>query len=119
MGGRKTRNSEGTYTATKKQIKKDRRSRLLQMVSKDLDIRDKWMGLGILRRGYTPIPYTLKDDKGNRFKVGNKANEAAKFLAKKYRETQRNTKTKLIHYQKKKLSKQTLKSIQEKSPWTN
>jgi hypothetical protein len=62
------------------QMKRDRRQRELDMVSKDLDVRDKWLGIRLLKKGYTPIPYTLKDETGRRYKIGNKAEEAAKFL---------------------------------------
>ena len=62
-------------------MRKDRRKRLLDMVDKDLDVRDRWMGISYLKKGYQPIPYTIKDDKGKRVAVGNKAHEAANFLA--------------------------------------
>ena len=47
-----------------------------------LDVRDKWLGIRMLRKGYTPIPYTLKDEKGKRLRVGEKTAEAAEYLAK-------------------------------------
>ncbi len=65
----------------RKTIRKDRRERILRMVSRDLDVRDKWLGIRMLRKGYQPIPYTLKDEKGNGFKTGNKSEDAATFLA--------------------------------------
>ena len=37
--------------ALRKQMQKDRRKRLLDMVSKDLDVRDRWMGLKMLKKG--------------------------------------------------------------------
>ena len=55
-------NSVGASELTKDlrgQMRRDRRQKLLDMVSKDLDMRDRWMGLRYLRKGYTPIPYTL------------------------------------------------------------
>ena len=52
-------------------------------MSRELDVRDKRMGVRMLRKGYTPIPYKLKDEKGKTFKTGNKAAEAASFLASK------------------------------------
>ena len=63
------------------QMRKDRRKRLLDMVDKDLDVRDRWMGIRYLNKGYQAIPYTIKDEKGKRVGVGNKAHEAAIFLA--------------------------------------
>ena len=50
----------------RKQMRKDRRKRLLDMVSKELDIRDKSMGLKLLRKGYQPIPCTLKTEEGKK-----------------------------------------------------
>ena len=64
-------------------MKKDRKQRLMQMISKELDVRDYWLGIRRIRKGYTPIPYTLIGDDGRRFKVGDKAKEAAKFLSTK------------------------------------
>ena len=64
-------------------MRKDRRKHLLEMVSKDLDIRDRWMGIRALKKGYQPIPYRLKNTHGRRVTVGNKAEEAAKFLEQK------------------------------------
>jgi len=65
----------------KSQIRRDRRQRLLDMVSKDLDVRDRWMGIRYLKKGFHVMPYTLKDDRGKRTQTGNKATEAATFLA--------------------------------------
>ena len=49
------------------------------MVSNELDLREKWMGLKMLRKGY----HTLKTEEGTRIKVSNKAAEAARFFAPK------------------------------------
>lgn len=70
-------------TVLTKQMRTGRRKRLLDMVTTTLDIRDRWMGLRCLKKGYTPIPYTFKEDDGTRFKVGNKAAEAENILASK------------------------------------
>ena len=67
----------------RKQVRQDRRKRLLEMVSKDLDIRDRWMALRLLKKAYRPIPYTLKTEEGKRIRVGNKAEEAAIYLERK------------------------------------
>ena len=45
-------------------IRKDKRQHQAKMVSKDLDIRDQYMGLENLRRPYTPILLSMKDAKG-------------------------------------------------------
>ena len=65
----------------KKQMRRDRRKRLLDMVSKDLDVRDRWMGTRLLTRGYQPIPYNMKKENGQRIPSGNRAQKAAKFVA--------------------------------------
>ena len=51
------------------------------MVSKDLDERDRWLGLKMLRKGYQPIPNKLRDERGQTYSTRNKAEEAAEFLA--------------------------------------
>ena len=40
----------------KKDITKEKGQRLLKMISKDLDPRDRSMGLKMLRKGYNPLP---------------------------------------------------------------
>eukprot|EP00975_Prorocentrum_lima_P028092 5902815-Prorocentrum_lima.AAC.1 len=50
------------------------------MVSNDLDPRDRWMGLKALRKGYTPVPYTLVIN-GRVNSLGNRAEAAASLLA--------------------------------------
>ena len=62
-------------------MRKDRRQRIIDMVSKDLDTRSQWMGIKWIKRGYQPIPYTLKTEGGKRMRTGEKAEEAAKYLA--------------------------------------
>ena len=69
-------------TQLRTRMRKDRRKRLLDMVDKDLDVRDRWMGIRYLKKGYQPIPYRIKDEEDKRVAVGNKAHEAANFLAK-------------------------------------
>jgi hypothetical protein len=66
----------------KKSIRQDRRDRMLEMVSTDLDARDMWMGIRQLKKGYQPLPYSMKDEKGKRVPMGNQANTAATFLEK-------------------------------------
>lgn len=61
----------------RKQVKEDRKQRLHDMISKDLDERDRWMGIKAIRKGYQPIPYTLKTEEGKRIRVGDKAAKPA------------------------------------------
>ena len=53
------------------------------MVNKDLDIRDQYMGLGNLRRPYTPIPLSMKDATGKHVPLHARAQAAADFLGSK------------------------------------
>ena len=39
------------------------------LVPQEMDIQDKWMGIKLLKKGYQPIPYTLKDEQGRRYRV--------------------------------------------------
>ena len=67
----------------KKNITKEKRQRLLKMISKDLDPRDQWMGLKMLRKGYNPLPISLRNEAGEKITLRNRANAAADFLATK------------------------------------
>ena len=50
--------------AVTKSVRKDRRRHRAEMVDKDLDIRDQYMGLTYLRQAFVPIPLGMKDSKG-------------------------------------------------------
>ena len=62
-------------------VRAERRKRLLDMVSRELDEREYWMGLRQLKKGYTPIPYAFKDVRGRTVSMGARAEAAAEFLA--------------------------------------
>ena len=80
------------FTKTiRRAVRAERRKRLLQMVSKDLDVREYWLGLKQLKKGYCPIPYALKDARGKTVSLGARAEAAAEFLAEKYGEGQKAT----------------------------
>ena len=40
--------------------KQDRKKRIMKTISKDLDPRETWMGIRMMRKGYTPRPYNRK-----------------------------------------------------------
>ena len=46
-----------------------------------LNVRDKRSGMRLLKKGYNPMPYNLKDRPGKRIATGNKADGAANCLA--------------------------------------
>ena len=47
----------------------------------DLDLRSKWMGLRMLRKGYSQAPYHRKNKGGKHIPMGNRAEEAATYLS--------------------------------------
>ena len=51
------------------------------MFSEELDIRSRWMGLKMLRKGYTPTPYHRTNKEGKHIEMGNRAEGAATYLA--------------------------------------
>ena len=54
---------------------------ILEAISKDLDLRDRWLGIRELRRKYTPTPYHNKDRQGLHISHKNRAQHAAKHLS--------------------------------------
>ena len=56
-----------------KQRKREKNIRILESVKKDLDLRDRWLGLRNLRKDYQPIPYSLrKEENGEKVFVRKK-----------------------------------------------
>ena len=53
----------------------------MKMFSEELDLRSKWLGLKMLRKGYTPTPHHRRQANGNHISLHNRAQEAAKYLA--------------------------------------
>ena len=79
---------DGSYdkaaTITKelrKAARRNKRNNLLEAVSTDLDVRDRWLGLRQLRKNYTPIPYSRRTQDGKHIPMQGRAEEAAKYLA--------------------------------------
>jgi hypothetical protein len=61
--------------------KEDKKNRVLESISKELDIRDRWLGIKELKRKYTPTPYHNKDNHGLHIKHKQRAQHAAKYLS--------------------------------------
>ena len=43
------------------------RNMIRKTVSKDLDIRDRWLGISRIKQEYKPRPYIRRDRRGNYF----------------------------------------------------
>lgn len=67
----------------RKQLGKDKRKYVLETMNKDLDIRDRWMGIRNLKNGYKPRPYYRKDMNGNPVTFEKQAEAAAEYLEQK------------------------------------
>ena len=64
----------------RKQRKKDKQKATIDMLSKDIDIRDKWLGLRQMKKGYQVKPYAIKNKNGTRVKLTNIAEAIAEHL---------------------------------------
>ena len=68
---------------TTKTIKKwkqyERMQHVLEIIDKDLDVRETWAGIGELKTPYKPIPYAQKRKDGTKIRIGDRAEEAAFF----------------------------------------
>lgn len=79
-----------------KQKREDNKSRILEMASQKLDLRDRWFGLRKLKRGYNPKPYARRSTAGGPIERKQRAQEAAKYLAKVQWGKNLNNKTKSL-----------------------
>ena len=66
----------------RKQLKQDKTEHVMHICSKELDTRDRWMGIRQLKQGYQPTPYHRKSRKGEHVKLRNRAGATAEYLAK-------------------------------------
>ena len=66
-----------------KSIRKDKRQHNLQLVDKELGIRDQFMGLRYLRSAFTPVPLGMKDATGKHIPFAQRADKAAGSLGTK------------------------------------
>ena len=54
---------------------------MLESVSRELDIRDRWLGIRQMKKQFAPNPYCRKDERGRHIPKDRLAEETAKFLA--------------------------------------
>ena len=82
---RKDRNLE-EFTKLSKEYKKsrqeDRKTQVLEAISKDLDLRSRWLGIKELKPKYNPTPYHNKTKEGEHIKLHERAQKAAEYLSK-------------------------------------
>ena len=62
------------------QIKKDRREHSLALITDNLDIRDKWMGLRKLKQNFNPTPYSRRGPDGRYVTLAARPNIVAAHL---------------------------------------
>ena len=65
----------------RKQKRKDKSERVLEALSKDLDIRDRWLGIRELKSKYNPTPYHNRTKQGEHVKWSDRAQKAAEYLS--------------------------------------
>lgn len=83
---------ERTTKEYRKQRKEDRTERVKKTIEKDLDLRDRWMGIRNIQKEYKAHPYNRSLKDGAHVKLKNRAEGAAEYLreerwgGKKYKE---------------------------------
>ena len=65
----------------KKSKKEDRTKMIMDTLDKDLDIRDKWLGIRQLKKEYQPITYARTTKEGHHIPQKERAQKAAEYLA--------------------------------------
>eukprot|EP00973_Karenia_brevis_P061548 8559073-Karenia_brevis.AAC.1 len=70
-----------TNKRIQKMLRKDRQEYQLRQVSRELDVRDKWLGIKQLKKGYSPQPYCRRNKDGQMVPYKERAETAAKYLA--------------------------------------
>ena len=78
----------------KKQTNKDNKNMMRDMVKKEMDVRDKFLGIKCMARGYKAKPYNLRDEKGDSVPFKQQAQFAAKEWEKKIWKDERTEKEK-------------------------
>ena len=71
------RNLDQEIQRTKRSENKTRR---LNAVSKDLDLRDRWCGIRYMKQQYKPVPYQQENSEGRHITYRNRAEGAARHL---------------------------------------
>ena len=66
-----------------KSRKEDKKQRIIESVSKDLDLRERWLGIGELKRKCNPTPFHNKNAAGEHIHHKRRAQEAVKHLSEK------------------------------------
>ena len=81
---RKHRNIQEFTRLTKefrKSRKEDKRQHILTTIGRDLDIRDRWLGIRELKSKYNPIPYHNKNEEGKHLAWTQRAQKASEYLS--------------------------------------
>ena len=68
--------------AFRKSLRRDKTKHLMETFDKELDLRSRWMGLRMLKKGYTPAPYHRRNQGGEHIPLRKRAEEAAEYLSK-------------------------------------
>ena len=61
-------------------MRQDKRTYIKNSVDKDLDVRDRWLGIKQMKRGFRAQPYIRKDKDGNVVNFQKQAEAAADYL---------------------------------------
>jgi len=78
---RKAEEFDRLTKAYRKSRKDDRKERVLEAIGKDLDLRDRWLGIRELKSKYNPTPYHNKDSEGKHVEWKDRAQKAAEYLS--------------------------------------
>ena len=65
----------------RKEARQDRNTSVIEPISKDLGVRDLWLGCKSLKKDYTPMVYCRRDEKGRRIPMEKRSTKAAEYLA--------------------------------------
>ena len=81
---RKERNMEEfakLSKAYKKSRQEDRKKLVIESISRDLDLRSRWLGIKELKSKYNPTPYHNVTKDGEHIKLHDRAQKAAEYLS--------------------------------------
>ena len=59
----------------------DKHDDMVKSVDKDLDLRDRWLGIRGMKKQYQPMAYSQKDKEGKHIPMNRRAEFAAKYWA--------------------------------------
>ena len=65
----------------RKSKREDKTNMIIQTLDKDLDIRDRWMGIRALKQEYQPNPYARRTTEGEHITQKQRAQKAAEYLS--------------------------------------